>query len=93
MIDGKRTQFEANSASQRRTIVAQDTQGRLLFIASPSSAFSLDELADILVSSDLSLKTALNLDGGASTGMYVNAGNQHVEIDSVTTLPIVIIVK
>ena len=93
MINGKRTQFSANAASQRRTIVAQDTQGRLLFIASPGSAFSLDELADILASSDLSLKTALNLDGGASTGMYVNAGNQHVAIDSVTTLPIVIIVK
>ena len=93
MIDGKRTQFNANSASQRRSIIAQDTQGRLLFIASPGSAFSLDELADILVSSDLSLKTALNLDGGASTGLYVNAGNQHIAIDAVTTLPIVIIVK
>ncbi|GAC1423364.1 MAG: phosphodiester glycosidase family protein [Ktedonobacteraceae bacterium] len=93
MINGKRTQFNANAASQRRTIVAQDTQGRLLFIASPGSAFSLDELADILASSDLSLKTAVNLDGGASTGMYVNAGNQHVAIDAVTTLPIVIIVK
>ncbi len=93
MINGKRTQFNANAASQRRTIVAQDTQGRLLFIASPGSAFSLDELADILASSDLSLRTALNLDGGASTGMYVNTGSQHVAIDSVTTLPIVIIVK
>ncbi len=93
MINGQRTQFNANAASQRRTIVAQDMQGRLLFIASPGSAFSLDELADLLANSDLSLKTALNLDGGASTGMYVNAGNQHVAIDSVTTLPIVIIVK
>ncbi len=93
MIDGKRTQFNANAASQRRTVVAQDTHGRLLFIASPGSAFSLDELADILASSDLSLKTALNLDGGASTGLYVNADNQHVAIDAVTTLPIVIIVK
>lgn len=93
MVNGKRTQFNANAASQRRTVVAQDTQGRLLFIVSPSSAFSLDELADLLASSDLALKTALNLDGGASTGMYVNAGNQHVAIDAVTTLPIVIIVK
>ena len=93
IINGKRTQFNANAASQRRTIVAQDTQGRLLFIASPGSAFSLDELADLLAGSDLSLKTALNLDGGASTAMYVNAGNQHVTIDAVTTLPIVIIVK
>jgi len=93
LLNGKRTQFNANAASQRRTVVAQDTRGRLLFIVSPGSAFSLDELADILVASDLSLKTALNLDGGASTGLYVNAGNQHVAIDAVTTLPIVIIVK
>jgi uncharacterized protein YigE (DUF2233 family) len=93
MMNGKRTQFNANAASQRRSVVAVDTQGRLLLIASPGSAFSLDELADLLTSSDLSIKTALNLDGGASTGLYVNAGNQHVTIDSVTTLPIVIIVK
>ncbi len=93
IVNGKRTQFNANAASQRRSVVAQDAQGRLLFIASPSSAFSLDELADLLVSSDLSIKTALNLDGGASTGLYVNAGKQHVAIDAVTTLPIVIIVK
>lgn len=93
MMNGQRTQFQANAASQRRSIVAQDTQGRLLLIASPGDAFSLGELADLLVSSDLSIKTALNLDGGASTGLYVNAGNQHIAIDSVTTLPIVIIVK
>ena len=93
MLNGKRTQFQANAASQRRSIVAQDSQGRLLFIVSPGSAFSLDELADILASSDLSLKTALNLDGGASTGLYVNAGSQHIAIDPVTTLPIVIIVR
>jgi len=93
IMNGKRTTFQANAASQRRSIVAEDTQGRLLLIASPGDAFSLDELADLLASSDLSVKTALNLDGGASTGLYVNAGNQHVAIDSVTTLPIVIIVK
>ena len=93
IMNGKRTQFQADAASQRRSVVAVDTQGRLLLIASPGSAFSLDELADLLASSDLSIKTALNLDGGASTGLYVNAGSQHVTIDSVTTLPIVIIVK
>ena len=75
------------------SVVAIDKQGRLLFITSPDMAFSLDELADLLVSSDLSIDTALNLDGGASTGLYVNAGNQHVNIDSVSPLPIVIVVK
>jgi uncharacterized protein YigE (DUF2233 family) len=93
MLHGKRTQFNADAASSRRSVVAIDKQGRLLFIASPGMAFSLDELADLLVSSDLSIDTALNLDGGASTGLYVNAGSQHVSIDSVTPLPIVIVVK
>lgn len=95
MIDGKRTSFNANAASQRRSIVAMDKQGRMLFIVSPGSAFSLDEMADLLASSDLSLQTALNLDGGASTGLYVNAGKpeQHVAIDPIAALPIVIIVK
>jgi uncharacterized protein YigE (DUF2233 family) len=93
IVNGKRTQFSANSASSRRSVVAIDEQGRLLLITSSAQAFTLDELADLLASSDLSIKTALNLDGGASTGLYVNAGNQHVAIDSFVGLPIVIVVK
>ncbi len=92
VVNGKRTQFNANAASQRRSIIAEDTHGRLLLIVSPGQAFTLDELADVLVASDLSIKTALNLDGGASTGLYVNAGSQHVAVDALATLPIVIIV-
>jgi exopolysaccharide biosynthesis protein len=65
----------------------------MLLIASPSQAFTLDELADLLASSDLSIKTALNLDGGASTGLYVDGANQKISIDPFTLLPIVIIVK
>ncbi|MBV9232211.1 MAG: phosphodiester glycosidase family protein [Chloroflexi bacterium] len=93
IVNGKRTQFNANAASQRRSIIAMDKQGRLLFIVSPGQAFSLDETADLLSSSDLSLETALNLDGGASTGLYVHAGGQQVAIDPITPIPIVIIVK
>ncbi|GLV59027.1 hypothetical protein KDH_58550 [Dictyobacter sp. S3.2.2.5] len=91
--NGKRTQFEETAASSPRTVVAMDNQGRLLFIVSPAQAFTIDELADLLVQSDLSLKTALNLDGGSSTGLYLNSGDQQVSLDSVTPLPIVIIVK
>lgn len=90
---GKRAQFSANAASSRRSAVAMDKQGHLLFISSPDTSFSLDEFADLLVSSDLSLTVALNLDGGASTGLYVNAGSQHVAIDSYVPLPIVVIVR
>ncbi|MDQ2715047.1 MAG: phosphodiester glycosidase family protein [Chloroflexota bacterium] len=90
---GKRAQFSADASSSRRSVVAIDKQGRLLFITSPGLAFSLDEFADLLLASDLSIDSALNLDGGASTGLYVNAGSQHVQIDSVAQLPIVVIVQ
>src|SRR6266852_5379775 len=93
MLAGKRTQFSADASQTRRSVVATDKQGRLLFIASPGQVFSLDQLADQLAASDLSIDTALNLDGGASTGLYVNAGSQHINIDSVTSLPIVIVAK
>ena len=90
---GKRARFNADAASSRRSVAAMDRQGRLLFIVSPGMVFTLDELADQLVRSDLSINVAINLDGGASTGLYVNAGSQHVTIDSPAQLPIVIIVR
>ncbi len=93
MVGGKRTQFTADASQTRRSVVAMDKQGRLLFIASPGQVFSLDQLADQLASSDLSIDVALNLDGGASTGLYVNGSNPHVEIDSIAKLPLVVIVK
>ena len=94
VIDGKRTQFQADSVSQRRSVVAMDSQGRLLFIASAGQAFTLDELADLLAASDLSIVTALNLDGGASTALHVDGSSgQQIGIDAFTPLPIVILVK
>jgi exopolysaccharide biosynthesis protein len=93
MVGGKRTQFNADASQTRRSVVAMDKQGRLLFIASPGQVFSLDQLADQLASSDLSIDVALNLDGGSSTGLYVNGGSPPIEIDSIAKLPLVIIVK
>lgn len=96
VVDGKRTQFDANSDQSRRSVAALDSQGRLLLIASPGSTFSLDQLADLLVSSDLSISIALNLDGGGSTGLYVSSatsGSRSVAIDSLVRLPLVVILK
>jgi uncharacterized protein YigE (DUF2233 family) len=90
--NGKRTQFQEDASSSRRTVVAMDTQGRILFIVCPSESLTMDELADLLANSDLSIETALNLDGGSSTGLYIN-GDQKVTLDSVNPLPIVITAK
>lgn len=93
LVDGKRTQFDSDHKASPRSVVALDKQGRMLFIASPGVAFTLDDMANLLQQSDLNLETALNLDGGSSTGLYVNGGSQSITIDSYVNLPLMIVVK
>lgn len=77
----------------RRTVVAQDQAGRILFIVAPRGYLSLHALARWLVSSDLALDVALNLDGGQSTGLYVEAGGVRLGEDSFSPLPAVIVAE
>jgi exopolysaccharide biosynthesis protein len=93
LLNGKRTQFTADNKASPRSVVAMDKQGRLLFIVSPGVDFTLDDMATLLAKSDLGLVNALNLDGGSSTGLYLNAGSQKITIDSYVNLPIVVVVK
>jgi uncharacterized protein YigE (DUF2233 family) len=74
----------------RRTVVAQDRQGDILFIVAPYGYLSLHELARFLVESDLDLDVALNLDGGNSTGLWLKADQKTVEVASLTSVPSVI---
>ncbi|HEY1353060.1 MAG TPA: phosphodiester glycosidase family protein [Ktedonobacteraceae bacterium] len=93
LLNGRRTQFTADSKASPRSVVAMDRQGRLLFIVSSGADFTLDDMARLLARSDLGLVNALNLDGGSSTGLYVNAaGSQQITIDSYVNLPLVIAV-
>lgn len=75
----------------RRTVVGQDTAGRILFLVAPMPRFSLHELAVWLTESDLALDIALNLDGGYSTGLWIRGHD--AQIDSLETLPAVIVVE
>ncbi|MFQ6102046.1 MAG: phosphodiester glycosidase family protein [Anaerolineae bacterium] len=77
----------------RRTVVAQDRDGRILFVVASQGHFSLHELATFLIESDLDLEVALNLDGGRSTGLWLQAGDTRVEIDSLVPVPSVIIAE
>jgi len=74
----------------RRTVVAQDYQGRILLIVAPRGTLSLHELACFLAESDLDLDVALNLDGGFSTGLWLQVDETSVEIDSLVPVPSVI---
>lgn len=82
-------QSEDNEKS-RRTVVAQDKQGRLLFIVAPYGYFTLYQLASYLIGSGLDLNIALNLDGGTSSGILLS--DPHEEISPLTPLPVVITV-
>ncbi|RLC56527.1 MAG: phosphodiester glycosidase family protein, partial [Chloroflexota bacterium] len=74
----------------RRTVVARDLEGRILFIVAPRGYLSLHELACFLAGSDLNLDVALNLDGGFSTGLWLKTDEMSVEIDSLVPVPSVI---
>jgi uncharacterized protein YigE (DUF2233 family) len=74
----------------RRTVVAQDQQGRILFLLAPRGHFTLHRLSVFLAESDLELDIALNLDGGTSTGLLLAEPAEG--IGAYTLLPAVITV-
>ena len=79
-----------NHARAKRTVIAQDRDGRILFMVAPEGYFTLHELSVYLTESDLNLDIALNLDGGGSTGILV--ANPREIISPNTLLPFVILV-
>jgi len=79
-----------NYARARRTVIAQDLDGRILFIIAPEGYFTLHQLSVYLTESDLHLDIAFNLDGGGSTGILV--ANPREVIPSKVLLPFVILV-
>jgi len=79
-----------NHARARRTVIAQDQDGRILLLVAPQGYFTLHELSLYLTKSDLNLDIALNLDGGGSTGILV--ANPREIISPNTVLPFVILV-
>ncbi len=81
---------EEDGIPARRTVVGQDVNGRLLFIIAGDGRFTLHQLSQWLVNSDLELEIALNLDGGTSTGLQFADGNG---IPAYTPLPIVILIE
>lgn len=79
-----------SGARARRTVVAQDKQGRILFMVTPLGHFTLHELSAYLTGSDLNLDIAVNLDGGGSTGILV--ANPRELIAPTRPIPFVILV-
>ena len=73
----------------RRTVIAQDQEGRILLLVAPRGYFTLHALSVYLAKSDLKLDIAINLDGGPSSGILV--ANPQETIPAQTLLPFVIL--
>jgi hypothetical protein len=78
---------ETSGQRARRSVIAMDRSGNVLLLAFPGSDFLLDELATWLLSSDLAIDSALNLDGGSSTGLCVRTDSYQERIDAFVLLP------
>lgn len=62
---------DEDNQPSRRTVVAQDVSGRVLFLLTLNGQFTLHGLSQYLTTSDLQLHIALNLDGGTSSGLLL----------------------
>jgi phosphodiester glycosidase len=79
-----------NHVGARRTVIAQDKNGRILLMVAPQGYFTLHQLSLYLTDSDLDLDIAINLDGGGSTGILV--ANPRELIAPTRPIPFVILV-
>jgi hypothetical protein len=86
--------FSLPERAALRTFVALDDQGRLILGVIPGKLMSLIGLRDWLASlADPRIVSALNLDGGPSTGMALETGGWSVTYDSVSEVPSVIAIS
>ncbi|MFV9505880.1 MAG: phosphodiester glycosidase family protein [Oscillochloridaceae bacterium umkhey_bin13] len=89
---GEATYTYEDGQRSRRSVLAMDQAGRVLLIAAPTAAFTLAELSHWLATADLEIATAINLDGGSSTGLWLSGDGVAERIDPFVGLPIVLIV-
>jgi len=75
----------------RRTMIAQDRQGRILLMVTPLGQLTLRNAQQWLLNSGLDIHVAVNLDGGKSTGLYLG-GDDGSFYPSIDPIPVVIAV-
>jgi len=78
------------SVSDRRTVIAQDSTGRIMFLT--TSATLLKDMGLFLSLSGFNISSAVNMDGGNSTNMYINSGGSGTYSVGLRPVPLVIAV-
>jgi len=93
VVNGRRVPpIEDGERRNRRSFVAIDDQGRVLLGVTLMAQWTLNDLADFLAASPaLGIRHALNLDGGASAGLWLR-GRDDLSMNSFEPVPAVIAV-
>jgi hypothetical protein len=89
---GEATYTYEDGDRARRSAIALDQAGNVLLIASAVPAFTLAEFSTWLAGADLGITTAINLDGGSSTGLLLQSDSAGERISPFIALPIVLLV-
>ncbi len=92
MLDGIQSYTDTSQDRfTRRTVIAQDANGRIVMLVTPLIGLTLLDLSTFLPTTDMQLINALNLDGGGSTLMYLNvSGVPEYIVTSLDPVPAVL---
>ncbi len=94
LVDGQPLTFKPSLA--RRTVLGYDSHGRVLLVAT-EGVIQLSELTDFLRRPEHDggpgLSDALNLDGGPSTMLEIDAGPVHASVPTPVQVPVGIVVS
>jgi uncharacterized protein YigE (DUF2233 family) len=83
-----------DGSRNRRSFVGIDHTGRIVLGVCHSPLWTMTDLAKYLVDNPLlELTTAMNLDGGASSGLWIRGVTEAILLDSVESVPSVITVQ
>ncbi len=75
----------------RRSALGLDHGGRVVLVVASAPVFTLGEFSAWLAASELELESAVNLDGGASSGLIVQSESAPERIEPFVPLPIVLL--
>jgi exopolysaccharide biosynthesis protein len=81
-----------SQTADRRTVIAQDVRGRILFIVTQYSNVTFTDLANWLGRSGLEIHTAVCMDGGNSSSLYLATGGPSQFTAGLSGIPAVLAV-
>ncbi len=92
VVDSQRVEgISDNGQRNRRSFVAMDRDGYLLLGVTQMAQWTLTDLADFLATSpELRVAQALNLDGGGSSGLWLDSSLSGLSMNSFEQVPAVI---